>query len=169
MNQQIQHVVSLTAHLQTRLNPIECCRLEKFRRFERPEQIAFLLRLRSAMLQRIQHVIFQQFLVADAYLHRMTGWTMLLVPTFDEWHIESTTCTSRAHIEWPWCPQQRNAIGCVVCVERSVLQKCLNFFVKCEFFIFVEATHFSHLENASISAFSSRRMIASTYFDRMTM
>lgn len=40
MDQQIQHVVSLPAHLQTSFHPVQCCCLEKFCRFERPEQVA---------------------------------------------------------------------------------------------------------------------------------
>lgn len=34
MNQKIQHVVALTAHLQSRFDPIQSCGLKEFRRFE---------------------------------------------------------------------------------------------------------------------------------------
>lgn len=93
MNQQIQHIVALATHLQPGLHPIERCRLKEFRRLERTEQIAFLLWLRSSMLQGIQHVIFQQLLITDTNFNRMTGRTVLFVPAFYQRHIE---CTTRA-------------------------------------------------------------------------
>jgi hypothetical protein len=40
MDQQIEHVVALAQHLQTRLDPVQRCCLEEFGRLERPEQIA---------------------------------------------------------------------------------------------------------------------------------
>lgn len=49
-----------------------------------------LLRLRMAMLERVQHVVLEQFLVADAHLDRMTGWTVLLVPALDQRHVQRT-------------------------------------------------------------------------------
>lgn len=58
MDEKIQHVVALTANLQTSLNPIERGRLEELRRLEGSEQVAFLLRLRTAMLQRVKNVVF---------------------------------------------------------------------------------------------------------------
>ena len=40
MDQQVEHVVALAQHLQTRLDPVQRCCLEEFGRLERPEQIA---------------------------------------------------------------------------------------------------------------------------------
>ena len=37
MNQQVQHVITLTANLQTDFNPVQCCGLKEFRRLERTE------------------------------------------------------------------------------------------------------------------------------------
>ena len=39
MNQKVQHVVALSADLQTDLHPVQCRRLEELGRLERPEQI----------------------------------------------------------------------------------------------------------------------------------
>jgi len=39
VNQQVQHVVALSADLQSHLDPVECRRLEKLGRLERAEQI----------------------------------------------------------------------------------------------------------------------------------
>lgn len=39
MNQQVQHVVTLPANLQTSLNPIQSRRLEKLGRLELTEQV----------------------------------------------------------------------------------------------------------------------------------
>lgn len=82
MDQQVEHVVALTTHLQTRFHPINRCRLEEFRRFEGPEQVPLLLRFRVTMFQRIQHEIFQQFLVADSYFDWLAWGTVFLVPGF---------------------------------------------------------------------------------------
>lgn len=40
MNQQVEHVVALSAHLQRRLHPVERGRLEELGRLERAEQIS---------------------------------------------------------------------------------------------------------------------------------
>lgn len=39
MNQEIQHVVTLTAHLETCFYPVQCCGLEKLGGFEGTEQV----------------------------------------------------------------------------------------------------------------------------------
>ena len=45
VNQQVEHIVTLAADLESCFDPIELRRLEEFRRFERSEQVAFSLRL----------------------------------------------------------------------------------------------------------------------------
>ena len=59
VNQQIQHVITLTTNLQTGFNPIDLCALKKLCRFERFKQITFLHRFRWSMMQCIQHKVFQ--------------------------------------------------------------------------------------------------------------
>lgn len=88
--------------------------------------LPFLLWLRLAMLQRIEHVVFKQLLIADAHLNWMTRRTVFLVPAFDERYINSTTRTSRAHIKRTWCPQQCNAIGGIVSIQWCILQERLH-------------------------------------------
>lgn len=137
MDQEIQHVVALTAYLQTSLDPIECRRLEELRRFERSEQVSLLLRLRSTVLQRVEDVILQQLLVADANLNRVAWWTMLLVPSFDQRNVMSATAPTRSHVERARSPQERDSVGCVVGVERRVLQERLNLIRQDEFLVVI--------------------------------
>lgn len=59
VNQQIEHVVSLATDLQTGFDPVDRRRLEELRRFERAEEITFLLRFRRPVFQRIQNVILE--------------------------------------------------------------------------------------------------------------
>lgn len=40
VNQEVEHVVALAAHLEPSFHPIQRCRLEELGRFERPEQIS---------------------------------------------------------------------------------------------------------------------------------
>jgi hypothetical protein len=63
MDQEIQHIVTLSAHLQTDLNPIQHSGLEELCGFERAEEVPFLQRFWSTMLQGIENETFQQFLV----------------------------------------------------------------------------------------------------------
>lgn len=40
MDQEVEHVVTLAAHLQTGFHPVKRCGLEEFRRLERAEQVS---------------------------------------------------------------------------------------------------------------------------------
>ena len=40
VNEQVQHVVSLTTNLQPNLHPVQLCGLEKLGRFERSEEVS---------------------------------------------------------------------------------------------------------------------------------
>ncbi len=40
VDEQVEHVVALSAHLQPHLHPVQRRRLEKLRRLERPEQVS---------------------------------------------------------------------------------------------------------------------------------
>ena len=67
--------ITLSANLKTNFDPIQRCWLEKFGGFEWSEKIAFLLRLWRSMVQSIEDVIFQQFLVAHTNLkYKNLGW-----------------------------------------------------------------------------------------------
>lgn len=80
VDEQVEHVVALTADLQPRLHPVELRRLEELGGLEGAEQIALLLGLRGSVFQCIQHIAFEQLLVRHSHLDRHAGWTMLAVP-----------------------------------------------------------------------------------------
>ena len=88
MNQQIQHVITLSTYLKAHFDPIQSSRLEKFGGFERSEQISFLLRLWRSVMQSVQNIIFQQFLIAHPDFNGLTRRAMFSVPCFDQWNIQ---------------------------------------------------------------------------------
>ena len=51
VNQQVQHVVALSAHLDACFNPVELCILEELRGLKSLEQAPFLLCWRSLMME----------------------------------------------------------------------------------------------------------------------
>lgn len=44
-------------------------------------------------------------------------------PVLDQWDVKSSPGPARPQVEGSWGPQQGNAIGCVISVERSILQE----------------------------------------------
>lgn len=48
------------------------------------------------------------------------------LPGLDQRNINGPPSASRSQIEWPGCPQQGNAIGCVVSVKGCVLKEWLH-------------------------------------------
>merc|ERR1719494_5821 len=70
MNQQVQHVVTLTTHLQTCLHPIDASGLKEFGGFKRPEQVAFLHGFWWTMVECIEHKVFQKFLIRYSDFYR---------------------------------------------------------------------------------------------------
>jgi hypothetical protein len=53
VDEEVEHVVPLTAHLQTSLYPVELCQLEKLRRLESLEQVPFVLSFGWAVVERV--------------------------------------------------------------------------------------------------------------------
>ena len=45
VDQKVQHVVTLTTHLQSNFHPVQRCRLEKLCSLEGPEQISIIIRI----------------------------------------------------------------------------------------------------------------------------
>ncbi len=64
VNKQVEHVVALPAHLQSRLNPVECGRLEELGRLERSEQIS-AIRQDDSRTQQQQPTVVSAVWAAD--------------------------------------------------------------------------------------------------------
>ena len=67
-------------YLQSGLHPVERRQLEELGGLEAAEEVASLLRLGRLVLERVEDVVFEKLLVADAHLHRLAGGTVLPVP-----------------------------------------------------------------------------------------
>ena len=76
MNEQVQHVVALTADLQTCLHPVEPCGLEELRRLQLTEQILLRHRLLRSRLQLVEDIDLQQFLIRYADLNWLVRWAV---------------------------------------------------------------------------------------------
>ena len=57
------------------------------------------------------------------------------LPAFDKWHIKRTSGSSGPHVERPRGPQQRNTVGRVVTVQRTLKKERLNIFTEFKFFV----------------------------------
>lgn len=58
-------------------------------------------------------------------------------PVLNQGDINGTPCATRSEVEWSRCPQQSNAVGCVVCVERGLLEEGLHILRKLKLLIIV--------------------------------
>lgn len=58
-------------------------------------------------------------------------------PVLDQRDINGTPGAARSEVEWSWRPQQGNAIGCVVCVQRGLLEEGLHIFWKLKLLIII--------------------------------
>jgi len=63
VNQQIQHVVTLSDYLESCLNPVKLSHLEELCFCKSFKQRSFALRLRCSVVQLIQNPYFEEFLV----------------------------------------------------------------------------------------------------------
>ena len=124
-DQEVQHVVTLAANLQTNLHPVQLCALEELRRGEDVHQVALVQRLGRAMVQLVENPDLQELLVGHAHLHRVVRGTVLLVPLPNKRNILCTSHVAAAKVEGPWCPVERDAVRCAVREERSVLKQRL--------------------------------------------
>ena len=70
MDEEVEHVVPLPADLEPRLHPVQAGGLEELGGLEGAEQVALLLRFRGTVLERVEHKVLQQLLVAHTHLTR---------------------------------------------------------------------------------------------------
>ena len=124
-NEEVQHVVPLTAHLQTDLHPVQLCTLEELGGGKDVHQVALVKRLGWAVVQLVQHPHLQELLVRDTHLHWVIRRAVLFVPLSNEWNILCTSHVATAKVERSGCPIQRDAVGRAVREERSVLKQRL--------------------------------------------
>ena len=126
MDQEVEHVVALSTHLQAGLDPVELRRLKVLGGLERAEEVLFRERLGRAVVEVVEHVALEQLLVRHAHFDRVARRTVLVVPRVDERHVLRTARTARAQVEGSRRPVQRNGTRRVLSVERRVAQQWLD-------------------------------------------
>lgn len=58
-------------------------------------------------------------------------------PVLDQGDINGTPCAARSEVEGSRCPQQSDAIGCVVCVEWGLLEEGLHILRKLKLLVII--------------------------------
>mmetsp|Transcript_33281 Transcript_33281/g.109100 ORF Transcript_33281/g.109100 Transcript_33281/m.109100 type:complete len:1053 (+) Transcript_33281:4096-7254(+) len=125
-DQQVQHVVTLTTHLQADLDPVQLGALEELGGRENVHQVALVEGLRRAVVQLVEHPHLQQLLVGHAHLHRVVGRAVLLVPLASQWHILCSAHVAAAQVERPRSPVERDAVRSAVREQWRVVQQRLH-------------------------------------------
>jgi hypothetical protein len=99
VNQEVEHIVALSADLQACLDPVKLSVLKKLCALESFEKTALFLRLWSPVMQAVENPSLKQLLVAHSHLHRIALWTMLFEPLRDQRNIVASPSLSRPLIE----------------------------------------------------------------------
>ena len=73
VNEEVEHVVALPADLQPYLHPVQAGGLEELGGLEGPEEVSLSLSLGRTVMQGVQHVVLQKFLVAHPNLVNHTS------------------------------------------------------------------------------------------------
>mmetsp|Transcript_6161 Transcript_6161/g.24641 ORF Transcript_6161/g.24641 Transcript_6161/m.24641 type:complete len:696 (-) Transcript_6161:121-2208(-) len=120
VDEQVQHVVALPAHLQAHLHPVHGGLLEEFGRLERLEERALLARRRGPAVQLVEHVALEQLLVRHADLHGVPRGAVLLVPRAHERHVDRAARAPRAQVEGARREEERYAHGRRVSLHRTI-------------------------------------------------
>ena len=114
MNQQVEHVETLPADLQTRLDPIQLSCLEELGVLQAPEQVSLAHRLGWLLLERVENVNLQEFLVRHPDLDGLVGRAMFLVKVLDEGNILCASGPSRTLVVRVRSPEQGERVGRLV-------------------------------------------------------
>lgn len=122
-DQQVEHVVPLAAHLQTRLDPVQLRGLEELGSAEGTHQRALLARRRRARVQRRQHRALEQLLVRDPYFDRVAPRAAFGEPRSHQRDIHRPSGAARAGVERRRGPKQRDARGSRRRREREGLEE----------------------------------------------
>ena len=118
VNQQVEHVIPLSADLESCFDPVKFCQLEELCGLEGLEQISLVLRLWSAVMQRVENPALEQFLVGNSDLDWISLWAVLFEPGRDKGDVTASARAACALIEGLRGPEQANSIGGVLGVER---------------------------------------------------
>mmetsp|Transcript_13648 Transcript_13648/g.34058 ORF Transcript_13648/g.34058 Transcript_13648/m.34058 type:complete len:266 (-) Transcript_13648:916-1713(-) len=131
MDQQIEHVVALSANLQPSFDPVELRSFEELRLTKRAEKVLLLQPFRCFLVQLVQDVALQQLLIRHPDLDWVRWWAVLLEPRIDQRNVYAPAREARPHVEGARCPVQSDCT-CSIFVEewRAGEQR---FHISCEY------------------------------------
>mmetsp|Transcript_44752 Transcript_44752/g.136556 ORF Transcript_44752/g.136556 Transcript_44752/m.136556 type:complete len:261 (+) Transcript_44752:1220-2002(+) len=124
IDEQVEHVVPLTAHLQSGLDPIQFGALKEFGRFETLEQI-LLIALRLGLgVELIEYPRLEEFLIRDADLGGITLSAVhsLATPVSDEGNVDGTAGPAGAEVVRTGGVVEGNARPCTGGGQGGVVQ-----------------------------------------------
>mmetsp|Transcript_4532 Transcript_4532/g.13244 ORF Transcript_4532/g.13244 Transcript_4532/m.13244 type:complete len:1314 (+) Transcript_4532:2393-6334(+) len=123
VDEEVEHVVALAADLQARLHPVDLRRLEKLGGAQGAEEVLLVDALRGPPVELVEHVALEQLLVADAHLHRVVGRAVLPVPRVHQRHVDRALRAAGALVEGLGRPVEGDGAGCVLRVERELVEE----------------------------------------------
>ena len=123
VDEQVEHVVPLAAHLQPHLDPVELGALEELGCLERLEKVLLVQRLGRAVVQLVEHPALEELLVAHAHLDRVVRRAALVEPAVHERHVQCAAHSSLAQVERARRPVHADARRGVVRVQRPLLEE----------------------------------------------
>jgi len=137
VNEEVEHVVSLSANLETSFNPIDRSSLEEFGRFELTEQVLLGLSLWLSVTKLVEDVTFEQFLVGNSNLDSLIGRAMLEIPILDEGNILSPDSPATSLVVREGSVPQRDRVCRSIRLNLVILQESLTPFRYCELIFFI--------------------------------
>mmetsp|Transcript_22146 Transcript_22146/g.49255 ORF Transcript_22146/g.49255 Transcript_22146/m.49255 type:complete len:334 (+) Transcript_22146:5419-6420(+) len=122
VDEQVEHVVALPAHLQSDLYPVQLGRLEELRGLQGLHETLLGDRLGRLVVQAVEHPALEQLLIGDAHLDGVVVRAVLLEPLVHKGHVVGTPRQPGALVERPGGPVERDAERRVVSVERLLVE-----------------------------------------------
>lgn len=126
VDEQVEHVVTLSAHLQARLNPIELRSLEELGGLQLLEQASLRDSLARPTLELVQNEALQQLLVRYPDLCWLVRRTVLQVPILNERYVFRTSRSATAMFVRSWGPPQGDGIGRMLVLKILLCEERLD-------------------------------------------
>ncbi len=116
-------MIIIISYLETDFNPVELGCLEELGCLQGAQEILFIQSFGWALVQLVQNVALEHFLVADTNFHWLVGRATLHVPILDQRNIDCTTSTASTHAERLGRKVEGDSTVCCLCEERCFVQE----------------------------------------------
>ena len=104
MNEEHQHVETLSAKIETDLHPVHLGVLEKFSASKSFHKTSLFVGCWFFLVKLVLYPLFEHFLVADSCLDGIASWTPFLPPARDQRYVVGSSCLATSLAEGSWSP-----------------------------------------------------------------